>query len=101
LSAIPSPHEAHKAFTEIINVSQDPQTGYVSLSIEHQSAELAAQWVTWIVEDINASVKEQDVAEALRSIEYLKIQVANTSLGGAASSFLRVDSVSNRDCHVG
>ena len=90
LSAIPSPQEAHKAFTEIINVSQDPQTGYVSLSIEHQSAELAAQWVTWIVEDINASVKEQDVAEALRSIEYLKIQVANTSLAELQAVFFEL-----------
>ena len=90
LPAMPSPHEAHKAFMNIVNISQDPQTGYVSLSIEHQSPEVAAQWVAWIVEDVNATVKEQDVAEALRSIEYLEMQVANTSLAELQAVFFEL-----------
>ena len=51
----PSAQEAHKAFSEILGVYQDKQTGYVTVSIEHQSPVVAAQWVNWLVEDVNAS----------------------------------------------
>ena len=65
----PSLLEAHEAFKEILGVSQDKQTGYVTVSIDHKSPTLAAQWVNWLVEDVNSAVKAQDVAEAEKSIE--------------------------------
>lgn len=76
----PSIQEAYKVFLGILSVSQDKLTGYVTVSIDHQSPTVAAQWVDWMVEDINAVVKAQDVDEAIKSIEYLTQQVANTSL---------------------
>jgi hypothetical protein len=42
------------------------------VSIDHQSPVVAAQWVNWLVEDVNAAVKAQDVSEAEKSIEYLE-----------------------------
>ena len=83
----PSTLEAVKAFKEILSVSQDKQTGYVTVSIEHQSPIVAAQWVNWLVEDVNAAVKAQDVAEAEKSIEYLREQVTNTSLADLQAVF--------------
>jgi len=83
----PSSQEAHKAFSAILGVSQDKQTGYVTVSVEHQSPVVAAQWVNWLVEDVNAAVKEQDVAEAEKSIEYLRDQVTNTSLADLQAVF--------------
>ena len=83
----PSTLEAVKAFKEILSVSQDKQTGYVTVSIEHQSPVVAAQWVNWLVEDVNAAVKAQDVAEAEKSIEYLREQVTNTSLADLQAVF--------------
>ena len=83
----PSSQEAHKTFSEILGVSQDKQTGYVTVSIEHQSPVVAAQWVNWLVEDVNAAVKAQDVAEAEKSIEYLREQVTNTSLADLQAVF--------------
>ena len=85
--SIPSAQEAHKAFSEILVVSQDKQTSYVTVSIEHQSPVVAAQWVNWLVEDVNAAVKAQDVAEAEKSIEYLREQVTNTSLADLQAVF--------------
>jgi len=76
----PSLLEAHEEFMGILGVSQDKQTGYVTVSVDHYSPVVAAQWVSWLIEDVNAAVKSQDVAEAEKSIEYLKQQVANTSL---------------------
>ena len=86
-SAEPSAQEAHKAFLSILGVLQDKQTGYVTVSIEHQSPTVAAQWVNWLVEDVNAAVKAQDVAEAEKSIEYLREQVSNTSLADLQAVF--------------
>ena len=89
-SAKPSAQEAHKAFAEVLGVSENKQTGYVTVSIDHQSPVVAAQWVNWLVEDVNAAVKAQDVAEAEKSIEYLKQQVANTSLTDLQAMFFEL-----------
>ena len=89
-SPTPSFQEAHKAFSAILGVSQDKQTGYVSVNIDHQSPVVAAQWVNWLVEDVNDAVKAQDVAEAEKSIEYLKQQVANTSLADLQAMFFEL-----------
>ena len=83
----PSLLEAHEAFKEILSVSQDKQTGYVTVSIDHKSPTLAAQWVNWLIEDVNSAVKAQDVAEAEKSIEYLREQVTNTSLADLQAVF--------------
>lgn len=86
----PSDQEAFKEFIEILTVSEDPQTGFVSVSIEHQSPIIAAQWLQWLIEDVNAAVKAQDVSEATRSIEYLKKQVANTPLADLQAMFFEL-----------
>lgn len=86
----PSAQKAYRAFMSVLRVSQDKLTGYVSVSIEHQSPEVAARWVNWLVEDVNVAVKSQDVAEAKRSIEYLKQQVANTSLSDLKAMFFEL-----------
>ena len=83
----PSLLEAHEAFKKILSVSQDKQTGYVTVSIDHKSPTLAAQWVNWLIEDVNSAVKAQDVAEAEKSIEYLREQVTNTSLADLQAVF--------------
>ena len=88
--AKPSAQKAHKAFAEVLGVSEDKQTGYVTVSIDHQSPVVAAQWVNWLVEDVNAAVRAQDVAEAEKSIEYLKQQVANTSLTDLQTMFFEL-----------
>jgi uncharacterized protein involved in exopolysaccharide biosynthesis len=89
-SAKPSAQEAHKAFAKVLGVSEDKQTGYFTVSVDHQSPVVAAQWVNWLVEDVNAAVKSQDVAEAEKSIEYLKQQVDNTSLADLQAMFFEL-----------
>ena len=59
----------------------------MSISLDHKSPILAAQWVNWLIEDANSAVKAQDVAEAERSIEYLREQVSNTSLADLQAVF--------------
>jgi uncharacterized protein involved in exopolysaccharide biosynthesis len=86
----PSAQEAYKEFIKILVVTEDPLTGYVTLSIEHKSPKLASQWVNWLVDDVNSAVKAQDVLEAEKSIEYLKRQVASTSLADLQAMFFEL-----------
>lgn len=86
----PSMQDAYKEFLARLDVSQDQQTGYVTVRIEHQSPIVAAQWVTWLVEDINAAVKAQEVSEASKSIDYLSQQVARTSLADMQAMFFEL-----------
>jgi uncharacterized protein involved in exopolysaccharide biosynthesis len=76
----PSMQEAYKEFSKVIAVSAEKDTGMVTISIEHVSPSVAQQWVTWLVQDINRVMKERDVAEAMRSTEFLNKQIAITNV---------------------
>jgi uncharacterized protein involved in exopolysaccharide biosynthesis len=86
----PSLLEAHEEFMDILTVSEEKQTGYVTVSVDHPSPIVAAQWVMWLVEDVNAAVKSQDVEEAEKSIRYLQQQVSNTSLADLQTVFFEL-----------
>ncbi|GIU20293.1 Wzz/FepE/Etk N-terminal domain-containing protein [Shewanella sp. MBTL60-007] len=81
----PSMQEAYKEFSEVFKVNSSKDTGMVTISIEHLSPSIAQQWVTWLVEDINQVMKERDVAEAIRSSEFLNKQIALTNVADIRS----------------
>lgn len=83
--AEPSMQEAFKEFSEVISVNISKDTGMVTVSVEHLSPYVAQQWVDWLVEDINAVMKERDVLEATRSSEFLHKQVALTNVADIRS----------------
>lgn len=76
----PSMQESIKAFKKVLNVSTDKETGMVTISVEHVSPFIAQQWVSWLVEDINLTMKEREVAEARRSTEFLYEQLEQTEI---------------------
>ncbi len=76
----PSVQESHEAFKKLIAVAQDKETGFVTLSVEHFSPYIAKAWVDALVQSINETIREQDVAKAERSISYLQQQIATTQL---------------------
>lgn len=80
LTPEPSIQEAHKAFREILSVSQDSDSGLVRIAIEHKSPYIAADWVRWLVEDVNSYMRETDITEARRSIQFLQQQISATSI---------------------
>ena len=73
----PSSWEAYKAFSALVTVSQDKISSMVNMDIEFYSPALARQWLTWLVEDINEYMREQDQVEAQASIDYLTNQLGN------------------------
>ncbi|MCL2919645.1 Wzz/FepE/Etk N-terminal domain-containing protein [Shewanella litorisediminis] len=76
----PSVQEAHKEFMKIFSVSADKESGMVTIEVEHQSPFIAKQWVDWLILDINRVMKERDVAEAMRSTEFLNKQIELTNV---------------------
>lgn len=87
---IPSLQEAYEEFSEILSVSQDKETGFVTLAVEHYSPDVAKQWVDWLVQDLNATMMRQDVAEAEQSIAYLNKQIEATSVAELQNVFFRL-----------
>jgi uncharacterized protein involved in exopolysaccharide biosynthesis len=87
---VPSPQEAYQEFEKLLSISENKKSGFISLSIKHYSPVVAQQWVAWLIEDINNTLREQDVTEAERSIVYLKQQVEATLLADLQSMFFEL-----------
>lgn len=87
---IPSDWEAFEAFQKIFNVAQDKQSGMVTISVDHYSPTVAAQWASLLVADINDAMRERDVSEAKRSIEFLKQHLQKTSVAEVQNIFYQL-----------
>ena len=71
-STIPSSQEAYKKqYQEIMSVSEDKKTSFVTLSVEHKSPVIAQQWVEIMMDQIDQVMRDQDRQTALQSIAYL------------------------------
>ena len=76
---IPSAQESFTKFQgDHLRISEDKQTGFMSLVIKHQSPYIAKEWTELIVEQINTFFREKDKAEAESAVNYLNQQIANT-----------------------
>ena len=86
----PSAWEAYQALKDIFSIMTDKETGMVTLAIEHYSPEVATQWLFWLVRDINTAMREQDKAEAQRSIDYLTAKLKETQLADMQTVFYQL-----------
>lgn len=78
---IPSAQESHEIFKqEHLSISENKQTGFITLSIKHQSPFIAKQWVELIVKEINNFYREKDKLESEKAVSYLNQQIALTNL---------------------
>lgn len=88
--SVPSVQEAHEVFKQLLSISRDKDSSFVTLAIEHQSPYVAAQWVTWLIEDVNNALRDNDIAQAERSIAYLQSEINNTSISEMRSSLFEL-----------
>ena len=78
---IPSPQESFKVFsTEHLSLSEDKKSGFISLSIKHQSPFIAKQWAELVVNEVNSFYRQKDKLEAEKAVSYLNQQVSLTRL---------------------
>tara|TARA_B100000900_G_scaffold301952_1_gene260502 strand:- start:14172 stop:15128 length:957 start_codon:yes stop_codon:yes gene_type:complete len=77
---IPSAQESFEVFIkEHLDVSEDKNTGFITISIKHQSPHVAQQWTDLIVKEVNYFFRVKDKAEAQAAISFLNTQIAETS----------------------
>lgn len=74
----------------MLEVRKDEATGLVNIAIKHQSPEVAEKWVTWLVKDINNYMRERDIQEARRSLDYLDKELQQTSLSDMQQVFYQL-----------
>jgi len=68
----PSLQEAHFAFLKILTIEEEPKTKFVTLEVDFYSPHIAAKWARALVDGINQEIRQMDLDESTRSIEYLQ-----------------------------
>jgi uncharacterized protein involved in exopolysaccharide biosynthesis len=80
VSSKPSIQEAVRSFREIYNVSENKQNGFVTISIDFYSPQIAKDWIDLIVKNINETMRVQAVSMATSSLNYLNDQMNMTNI---------------------
>ena len=78
-SKTPSPQKSYKNFQKILAFKQDYETGFVTISIRHQSPYIAQEWTNLIVNQLNDFFRSNDKREAQAAMDFLNTQMAQTS----------------------
>jgi len=78
-SQVPSPQESFMKFKKYLSVNQSKKTGFVTISVKHQSPVVAQAWTQLIVREVNEFFRIKDKAEATAAMEYLNAQMSQTS----------------------
>ena len=80
---IPSAQESFKVFIDNhIVISEDKETGFISLKVQHQSPVIAEKWTRIIVDQINNFYRELDKQESEKAIKFLSNQINMNNLDG-------------------
>tara|TARA_Y100000385_G_scaffold290543_1_gene364164 strand:+ start:560 stop:1504 length:945 start_codon:yes stop_codon:yes gene_type:complete len=77
---MPSAQESFEEFKSKVTLNVDNKSGFITLSIKHQSPFLAKQWVELIVNEINSFYRQKDKLESEKAVSYLNRQISMTSL---------------------
>tara|TARA_Y100000310_G_scaffold321004_1_gene378048 strand:+ start:760 stop:1704 length:945 start_codon:yes stop_codon:yes gene_type:complete len=89
--AEPSAQEVHKEFVkENLVVTQDKETGLVTLSIKHFSPFVAKDIASKLVEAINTKMRQNDISDAQRSIDYLNEALLKTNVADMQQVFYQL-----------
>lgn len=66
--------------SNILSVSEDRDTGLITLSVQWTDPNLAAQWAMMLVERLNSRMRQQALAEAERNVNYLQAELVKTNV---------------------
>jgi len=86
----PSSWKLFEKFSEQLAVSEDKQSGLVSVSIEYYSPQIAKQWLDMYVSAVNAHMQQRQVAKVTNNINYLQAQIEKTSIAEMREVFYTI-----------
>lgn len=81
----PSAQEVYAKFISMLKVSQDKTSGMINVSVEFLSPFLAKQWVDLLIKEINVEMRNRELIEAQRSIDFLNEQISQTDIADVRS----------------
>lgn len=73
-----------------LSVSDDQETGMVTLNVKSQSPPVAKEWAENLVHDINEHMRQQDVKDAEARIAYLEDKLSETNIAGMQQVFYQL-----------
>ncbi len=76
---IPHPQKSYKSFKGKLQVSEDYETKFLTISVKHESPHIAKEWTELVVNQINDSFRAKDKREAESAMNFLNTQMALTS----------------------
>jgi len=81
MKKIPSAQEAFRVFTNAhLSVNEDKSSGFLTLSIKHQSPYIAKKWAELLINQVNNFYRQKDKSESEKAVSYLNKQISMTSL---------------------
>ena len=89
-TAQPTNWEAYEEFKNRLAVTEDKDSGFITISFEFYSPTLAKQWIDWLIADINNHIRALDTQEAQSAIEYLNGQIKQTSYADMQKIFFQL-----------
>ena len=75
---MPSAQESFEVFSNKLSLSEDKKSGFISLSIKHQSPFVAKQWTELVVNEVNSFYRQKDKSESEKATTYLNKQISMT-----------------------
>lgn len=75
----PSSQESYKEFQKLLSIAKDKDTGFVKISVKHQSPHVAKKWTDLIVKEVNSYYRQKDKSEAEKAVTFINSQMAKTS----------------------
>ena len=76
---VPTAWEAYEIMRSLVKSEYQKKKGVIFMSVTYLSPEISAQWLKWLVEDLNEYWREKDKQQAESSIRYLQEQVSLTN----------------------
>ncbi len=85
--AKPSYIEAHKTFTtKVLNLTLNPDSGFITIAIEHKSPEIAFDMLSLYLEEADSFFRKKALSEANSSLEYLNEKLPRLAIKETKSS---------------
>ena len=72
--------EAYEVYIGMLSTARDKKTGFISISIEHVSPVFAKEFLSMIIKETNSLMRQKDLEQSVKSLNYLKSELSKTSL---------------------
>ena len=76
----PSDQDSYKEFMKIFSLTEERNSNFITLSIEHESPYIAQEWLNLLVTDLNNVVREKELSQAQKALDYLNDVSYSTSI---------------------